>query len=493
MAKYQYRVAGSLDWMSNSGNAIIAISNPVGSGKKLTIRSFEATNLTSIRMTGTAAATASTAQGGLLAVSRATVSGGEPITLTPFDSNAPAWPSSVVLAKQASVTSPETPIKQIAANKNMVPSTISWMGRMTNLSPKINGFACSPSNQGAIEDITVAQGESLAVYMPTVTFPNSFPLLVTVTLVRTGTPNRSWSGTYFTQCLTPNQAVFSIENTAGSGETIEIKRILFEEVGTFDSPYYQLVPVGSINADSLADTKAAVPTLKMDSDNPDPSSWIKVYKDVALLPLGMPENALADASTGSPKGVNYLKTKDFIGPVWRTMFPEVEGANIHAAPATPSVGTMDSFGIQNSHRLVDLGVRHSGITLREGESLALVSGAETAVVTTAVGTSGWSSWHIAAQIDVEPKLVPVLSITGLKPNSEVRIFDANTTTEVAGSEDIDTGTFTWEFDPTEHPSGIDISIVSLGYQNMRITGVSLPLADVTIPVQQQIDRQYANI
>lgn len=493
MAKYQYRVAGSFDWMSNSGNAIVAISNPVGSGKKLTIRSFEATNLTAIRMTGTAASAASTAQGGMLAVSRATVSGGEPVTLTPFDSDASAWPATVKLTKQAAVTSTGTIIKQIAANKQMVPSTIAWMGRMTSVSPKLAGFSSSPYNQGDVEDITVKEGESLAVYMPTVTFPNSFPLCVTVTLVRSGTPNRSWSGTYFTQCLVPNQSVFSIENEAGSGETITVKRILFEEVGTFDSPYYQLVPVGTINSDSLTDTKAAVPTLKMDSNHPDPTSWIKVYKDVPLLPLGMPENAIADASTGSPKGVNYLKTKDFLGPVWRTMFPEVEGANIHAAPATPSVGTMDSFGIQNSHRMTDLLVRHSGITLREGEALALVSGAETAVVTTAVGTSGWSSWHIAAQIDVEPKLVPVLTITGLKVNSEVRVFDANTTTEVAGSEDIDSGTFTWEFDPTEHPSGVDISIVSLGYQNMRITGVSLPLADVTIPVQQQIDRQYANI
>lgn len=489
MAKYQYRIAGSFDWMSNSGNAIVAISNPVGSGKKLTIRSFEATNLTSIRNTGTSPATASTVQGGMLAVSRATVSGGEPVVLTPFDSDAAAWPSTVKLTKQAAVTSPGTIIKQIAANKQMVPSTIAWMGRMNSVSPRFHGFSCSPNNQGDIEDITVKEGEAIAVYMPTVTFPNSFPLCVTVTLVRSGSPNRSWSGTYFTQCLVPNQSIFSIENEAGSGEIITVKRILFEEVGTFDSPYYQLVPVGTINSDSLTDPRATIPPLKMDSNHPDPTSWIKVYQNVPLLPLGMPENAIADASTGSPKGVNYLKTKDFLGPVWRTMFPEVEGANLHAAPTG---GVMDSFGTQNSHRFADMLVRNSGITLREGESLALVSGAETAVVTTAVGTSGWSSWHIAAQVDVEPKLVPVLSITGLKANSEVRIFDASTTTLVAGIENV-TGTFTWEFDPTEHPSGVDISIISLGYQNMRITGVSLPLADVSIPVQQQIDRQYANI
>lgn len=490
MAKYQYRIAGSFDWMSNSGNAIVAISNPVGSGKKLTIRSFEATNLTAIRNTGTSPATASTVQGGMLAVSRATVSGGESVVLTPFDSDAAAWPSTVKLTKQAAVTAPGSLIKQIAANKQMVPAAITWMGRMNSISPKFFGFSSSPYNQGGVEDITVKEGESLAVYMPTVTFPNSFPLCVTVTLVRSGTPNRSWSGTYFTQCLVPNQSVFSIENTAGSGETITVKSILFEEVGTFDSPYYQLVPVGTINSDSLTDPLASVTALKMDTNYPDPSSWMKVYKNVALLPLGMPENAISDGSTGSPKGVNYLKTKDFLGPVWRTMFPEVEGATLHAQPTG---NTMDSFGTQNSHKFADMLVRNSGITLREGESLALVSGAETAVVATAVGTSGWSSWHIAAQVDIEPKLVPVLTITGLKPNSEIRIFDASTTTEIAGSgaENV-TGTFTWEFDPTEHPI-VDISIISLGYQNTRILAQALTLADVTIPVQQQIDRQYANI
>ena len=492
MAKYQYRIAGEFDWMSNSGNAIIAITNPAGSGKKLTIRSFEATNLTAIRMTGTAAATASTSNNAFLAISRATVSGGDSVQLSPMDSDASAWPSAVKVAKQASVTSPGVAISQITSNKMLVPSTIAWMGRMSSIG-KFSKFRDHLKTPNGVESIIVRAGESIAVYIPTVTFPNTVPMRISATMTRSGTPNRTWTTSYFTNALSPNVAVFSIENQAGSGEIITLNELSFEEVGTYDSPYYQLVPIGSINADALADPASSVSTLKMDSAYPDPSSWVKVYDNVAILPQGMPENAISDGSTGSPKGVNYLKTKDFLGPVWRTLFPEVEGANIHAAPATPTVGTMDSLGTQNSHRMVDLFVRHSGITLREGESLALVSGAETAVVTTAVGTSGWSSWHIAAQIDVEPKLVPVLTLTGLKINSEVRVFDANTTTEVAGMEDITSGTFTWEFDPTEHPSGVDISIMSLGYQNMRITGVTLPLADVTIPVQQQIDRQYANI
>jgi hypothetical protein len=149
------------------------------------------------------------------------------------------------------------------------------------------------------------------------------------------------------------------------------------------------------------------------------------------------------------------------------------------------------MGTNTSHHYADLFGRRSGITIREGEAVALVSAAETATAATFVPTSGWMSLDFGFQIDVDPKIAPTLSITGLKANSEVRIFDASTTTEVAGSESL-TGTFQWVFDPTEHPS-VDISIISLGYQNIRLLGQTLTLADLTIPVQQQIDRQYANI
>jgi hypothetical protein len=32
----------------------------------------------------------------------------------------------------------------------------------------------------------------------------------------------------------------------------------------------------------------------------------------------------------------------------------------------------------------------------------------------------------------------------------------------------------------------------LGYQNLRLLNVALSLADISIPVQQQVDRQYLN-
>lgn len=84
-----------------------------------------------------------------------------------------------------------------------------------------------------------------------------------------------------------------------------------------------------------------------------------------------------------------------------------------------------------------------------------------------------------------------LTLTGLVNPSEVRIYDAGTTTEIGGQETITSGTFTTELDAGTYPD-VDISILCLGYQNTRLLGIDMSAGDVTIPVQQVIDRQYAN-
>ncbi len=87
----------------------------------------------------------------------------------------------------------------------------------------------------------------------------------------------------------------------------------------------------------------------------------------------------------------------------------------------------------------------------------------------------------------------VLTLTGLRNPTEVRVFNAGTTTEIAGTgqETVTSGTFTAQIDVSTYPS-VDISILSLGYQNTRLLAVAIPADGVSIPVQQQIDRQYLN-
>ena len=82
-----------------------------------------------------------------------------------------------------------------------------------------------------------------------------------------------------------------------------------------------------------------------------------------------------------------------------------------------------------------------------------------------------------------------ITLTGLKNPTEVRVFSAGTQTALVGQEDVTTGEYSFF---VGSGVSVDISILSLGYQNMRILTYSTT-SDVTIPVSQQIDRQYQNI
>ena len=82
-----------------------------------------------------------------------------------------------------------------------------------------------------------------------------------------------------------------------------------------------------------------------------------------------------------------------------------------------------------------------------------------------------------------------LTLTGLEFNSEVRVFDGGTLNEIAGQENVTTGTFTTGIDAATYTS-IDISVISLGYLNFRILGLATTSA-ISIPIQQTLDRQYS--
>ncbi len=79
-----------------------------------------------------------------------------------------------------------------------------------------------------------------------------------------------------------------------------------------------------------------------------------------------------------------------------------------------------------------------------------------------------------------------LTLTGLQANSEVRVYDAGTTTELAGVENSG-ATFTANI----AVSSVDIVIHSLGYIYQRIESVNTS-SNVTLPIQQQVDRNYRN-
>lgn len=79
-----------------------------------------------------------------------------------------------------------------------------------------------------------------------------------------------------------------------------------------------------------------------------------------------------------------------------------------------------------------------------------------------------------------------LTLTGLQSNTEVRVYDTGTTTEVAGVENSGTSeTF------SINVAAVDIVIHALGFVYQRLDNVNTS-TDRSIPIQQQEDRQYEN-
>lgn len=79
-----------------------------------------------------------------------------------------------------------------------------------------------------------------------------------------------------------------------------------------------------------------------------------------------------------------------------------------------------------------------------------------------------------------------LTLTGLQTNTEVRVYDAGTTTEVAGVENSGT---TEAF--SINVSSVDIVIHNVDFIYQRLESISTTTAR-TLPIQQQADRNYEN-
>jgi hypothetical protein len=79
-----------------------------------------------------------------------------------------------------------------------------------------------------------------------------------------------------------------------------------------------------------------------------------------------------------------------------------------------------------------------------------------------------------------------LNLTGLQPNSEVRVYNAGTITELAGVENSGT-----TFSTTLQVSSVDIVIHALGYEYQKIEGADTS-ANLALPIQQRFDRNYRN-
>lgn len=87
-----------------------------------------------------------------------------------------------------------------------------------------------------------------------------------------------------------------------------------------------------------------------------------------------------------------------------------------------------------------------------------------------------------------------ITLTGLKDNTEVRVYETGTTTIVDGTETATNGstdarTFSFSDSPGDF---VDIIIHNLAYKWLKIVNFEIPATSSSVPVQQEVDRNYSN-
>jgi hypothetical protein len=83
-----------------------------------------------------------------------------------------------------------------------------------------------------------------------------------------------------------------------------------------------------------------------------------------------------------------------------------------------------------------------------------------------------------------------LTISGLVPNTEVRVYDVNTGDELTGIEN-SLDIFQWNY---EYSADFNVNIIihNLNYKHILIKNFTLSNSNVVIPIQQIFDRTYQN-
>lgn len=487
MARYTYRVFGETDWLSSSGSGLVAITNALGSGKRLTVTQFEIYNETRLSRMQTLETQVSlpTTIGVWFCSS---LGSGDTLTPAALDPQA-SWGSTLQCSKGAayvvdtSRNAIASPARRVGVVKNMNLTTI-LAYRKNSGSKEFNfGNICNRQINTDLQAITVAAGEKVVLAADGISA--NIPLLVELQLRVTGSPNRTYQVSYFTNLATEGNSLFALDNPVGSGVSVYVDDIRISEAGTYDTPYFQFVPISIVDGASYSDTSRKIAVTKIDTDSPDLSSSTgQVFFNVPIYPAqGIPFEYIAPGSpAGAPKGFNYLHSKDFIGPVYGAYL--LEAAPIRESGATANV-TSTTFGAHLSMKMSGLG--KAPITIREGEGVALTSGAERA--DTGLGMSGWQNYKFGFTLTVENLYSPFLTVSGFQSGSDVTVLRSSNQTVVSEQFDIVGSSFSWGYD-RDSIDTVDICVYREGYIPWTIRNVSLGAQGTSVPVQQVADRNY---
>lgn len=471
----RYRAYGQGQWVASSGNAAFAVYNPIGSNKAIYLHSVEAVNVTR----GAAATATSYAR---FAVARGVTNGGTEIPAASFDTN-DTNVSTIKIYQNAVWTSIDQVIPWIQYKKwsaAAAPAIASQFGPAGKLNRTNFLNVLDPPRNSDLEAITLRPGESAGLCVTAQNSSQVYKANLRYKVV--GGPTRS--ATSYIRAIADSAGPLVLRNDSAS-DVVRLLSIDVTEIGTLDSPYLQLCQV-LLDPVSLADTTKQFSIVKFDTA--DAAFPGVVIGDAVVSPAnGIPAVYMSDASAGSPKGFNYLGTKDFVGPAYFALFPETAGSG--AGPGT--LGSRNLQGLSNRKSNIFAGVVTDPIVLRPGEVIGLASAAELATGTTAVPVSGWSTFDFALTMSVQDLVVPEILLTGLQTGTRVAVLAAGTETLITIGDESG-GEFSYLY-ASNPGTFVDLAILCEGFVYQRIDDVELIAAVQTFPVDQVVDNIYDNM
>lgn len=149
------------------------------------------------------------------------------------------------------------------------------------------------------------------------------------------------------------------------------------------------------------------------------------------------------------------------------------GIGFQGYGGTPGTNSAVSTGSADSAILNDTG-SHIFITIAGGGDVPSVRNGAGAITT------------VIAAVNV--------TFTGMRDNTEIRVYEAGTSSEVDGIENATDGStdnrsFTWQ---GQNGQSVDYVIHSVTYETIRVEGFTVPATDTSVAIQQRFDRNYSN-
>jgi len=175
----------------------------------------------------------------------------------------------------------------------------------------------------------------------------------------------------------------------------------------------------------------------------------------------------------SSSDVDYVWELDCGGNTLEDVYHYIQATLVSSG----TLGGVDTFAL-NDFLLRD-GTKFKTIQIRLNEGVKLIN----------YGSGKISSFQKDDGTLYVPPVTVAFSLSGLQPNSEVRIYQSSDMTELAGIEDSSTSfgyNYEWSADIP-----VIVAIFNVKYDPIRFE-TTLTSSDTTIPIQQIFDRNYSN-